>query len=527
MSLTKKVWEGMWTGTAASMIENVLRIPRMMIVARVLGPELYGILGIFGVFREFIGKFIQLGTGDAVIQFLAAARGRKDYTHIGATMRAAGLIRLVTISVCLSLVLVFEKELITWLSKYPAAENLSLPDIMWLVRLLLIGIVIQAMEGPLGNALQGFQAWRSLLVVRIVGAFASTGLPIIAALGGYHLLGIVVAQQVAFFIIAVTIAWYYFKKVSPILERPDFSETLHTVRPVLVFGLPLIFSQIFRLVYTYADQLMLASMGKGAEGIGYYEVARNVALMLAFVPTLLRSVMFPASAEFYADQNLKRLEALFTFMVKHLFWFLLPLGVWMSVLSPLIVEIVAGPQYIPAAPGLTWLAMLMVMRAFGVPFFTCLVGALGRTKEQFYISAAGGALNVLLNMYWIPMFGYMGAVYATATGHLLSFTMAVLFLMPHMKLNFPLRRMFICTVFAAATAILLNIGYSYHKIAPIVLLPLATIIYIWGIIRFGLFDWQDLEYVDRLVAPVTRRYRFLKHFLEKYATPTRPKDRLN
>lgn len=516
----------MWTGTAASIIENILRFPRMMIVTRVLGPELYGILGVLGVFREFLGRFIQLGTGDAVIQFLAASKGRKDYAHIGATMRAAGYIRLVTISICLVSVLTFENKLTIWLSKYPAAENLPLSDIVWLIRLLLIGVIIQAMEGPLGNALQGFQAWRSLLVVRIIGAFAGTGLPIIAALAGYHLLGIWVAQQMAFLIIALAITWYYFKKVSPILEVPKFSETLSTVRPVLVFGLPLIFSQILRLVYTYADQLMLASMGKGAEEIGYYEVARNLALMLVFVPTLLRSVMFPASAEFYADKNIRRLEALFTFMVKHLFWFLLPLAVWMSVLSPLIVEIVAGTQFIPAAPGLTWLAMLMVMRAFGVPFFTCLVGALGRTKEQFYISASGGALNVILNIFWIPLYGYMGAIYATAMGHLLSFSLGVLFLTPHMKLNFPLRRMLVCTLFVASTVIMLDMGYAYHKVLAILLLPVAGVIYVGGIVRFGIFDSQDLEYLERLLPPVIKRISFLRHFMAQYATQTRPEDML-
>jgi len=344
MSLTKKVWDGLWTGTAASVFENILRIPRMMIVTRVLGPEFYGLLGLFGVFREVAGKFIQLGTGDAIIQFLAVHKAKQANEKISATMGAAALIRLVTIFISLVLYVVFEADLVLWMKKYPATAHVSPREMIWLLRLLITGIVIQAIEGPFGNALQGFQAWKSLLVVRIIGALASAGFPILAALLGFHLLGIVVAQQLAFVVMAVSIFYYYWIKVKVHLERPPLKNVAAQLKPVLLFGLPLILSQFFRLVYTYTDQLMLAGMGKAAAELSYYEVARNAAGMLVFVPALLRSVMFPASAEFYAHKQKERLQALFTFMVKHLFWFLFPLGLWMAALAPLAMKIIACPD---------------------------------------------------------------------------------------------------------------------------------------------------------------------------------------
>ena len=521
MSLTKKIWDGLWTGTAASVFENLLRIPRMMVMTRVLGPEFYGLLGLFGVFREVVGKFIQLGTGDAVIQFLASAKINQNTKSMSETMGAASLIRLITICVSLAGFLIYEQDLVLWVKRYPATLHVRPNEMIWLFRVLMVGIVIQALEGPLGNALQGFQAWKSLLVVRIIGAMASTGLPIAAALMGFHLLGIVVAQQLAFVVIALVITYYYWLRVKPHLTQPGVKQIIAQLKPVLLFGLPLIFSQFFRLIYTYTDQLMLAGMGKVAAELSYYEVANNAAAMLVFVPALLRSVMFPASAEFYAQKDKIRLQALFTFMVKHLFWFLLPLGAGMAVLSPLAIEIIAGEQYLPASKALAWLALFVVMQSFGVPFFTCLVGSLGRTKDQLYIAIAGGGLNVLLNYLWIPTHGFMGAVYATGVGHLLGFLLACFFLSPHMKLNFPLRSIFVSTTLTAVTSGFLYLSMQCHLVLVILVAPILAFFYVVGLGCFGVFDNQDLGYLMRLFSSLNFKFNSVEGFFTKYARPAK------
>lgn len=516
----------MWTGTAAAIIENILRIPRMVITTRLLGPELYGILGICGVFRDFVGPIIQLGTGDAIIKFLAADHASKNYSHAGAVMRAAGIVRLVMAALVVLICFLWEKELIAWLATYKAVQNLPLDDLFWLGRLLLVGILINAAEGPLGNALQGFQAWRSLLIIRIISAVASNGLPILAALIGFRLLGIVLSQQIAFAILALAITWYFFKIVSPRLRRVKIFEAMANIPPVLKFGLPLIFSQLLYVIQTNTNQIMMVGMNLSGEEIGYYEVARNIAVMLAFVPTILRTVMFPASSEFFVDKNIRRLEALFTFMVKHLFWFLLPLAAWMSLLAPLVVEIVSGPQYAPASRALQWLAIVMIMQSFSVPFYTCLVGAHGQTKKQFYISLISVTLNIGLSYMLIPVYSYMGTVYTTAICSVVGFVLAVIFLMPHMKLNFPVRRMAICVFFVSITCIILYGGYAINRIILIPVIPAVLSIYVYGIIRFGFFDRQDVDYLNRLFSPVMKKFSFLQKFLEQYTVPVREHEKL-
>ena len=271
---------------------------------------------------------------------------------------------------------------------------------------------------------------------------------------------------------------------------------------------------------------MLAGLGKAAADLSYYAVARNSASMLGFIPALLRSVMFPASAEFYAQKDRARLQALFTFMVKHLFCFLFPLSTWMAFLAPVAITVIAGETYLPAAQALVWIAFFISMRAFGVPFFTCLVGALGRTKDQFYISALSGGLNVLLNYFFIPKFGFMGAVYATAICHGLSFSMAWFFLRSHMKLIFPVYPMLICVGLSCTTGWFLWLCMGWHMAILAAALPFVAIVYALSIIRFGIFDLQDVGYLKNILPSLTGRYGAVDKYLLKYARPTKTENLL-
>ncbi|UZP67555.1 flippase [Desulfovibrio mangrovi] len=526
MGLLHKIWDGVWTGTVASIYEALMKIPRMMVMTRILGPEWYGLLGLFGMARDVAGTFAQLGTGDAIIHHLAAAKAADDTERMGATLGAAGIIRLCTLFVLVLGVVLFRAEFVELAQDLPALASVRPDTLELIIVLLTIGVAVQIIEGPFGNALQGAQAWRALLVVRIINITASTILAIAAALLGLHLIGIVAAQQVGFIITAGVVFWFYLRYVRSTLKSPTFRQSLAEMRPVLLFALPLVLGQLFRYIYTYTDQLMLAAIGKAVAELSYYEVARNAAGMLAFVPTLLRSVMFPAASEFKVGRSLSELEALFAFMSKHLCWIMAPLALWMTAVSSLAIRVVAGEQYAVAAPALSWLAALMVINGFGVSLFTCLVGALGRTREQFVIEASGGGLNVALNYLLIPEYGFMGAVYATVTVKALGLMLGSFLLSRHMRLLFPARQALVCLVSATALGGVLWCAMQLSDWLVFLLLPFVAAGYLWSTVRFGVLDAQDLEYVNRLAGKLLARVAVLQGFVTRHAVPVMDKYRI-
>ena len=501
------------------MVEYALRIPRIMVMTRVLGPEFYGVLGLFAVFREILGKLMGLGTGDAVIQFLAESKKKSEETRMAATLSAANWVRFIMVLFSITLVFFGEDYFVEWISTFPAVSEISIGQLIWLIRLLLIGVFVQAIEAPFGNALQGFQAWRALLVVRILGAFASTLMPIGAALLGFGIVGIVFAQQAAFALMAVFILIAYIKIVRPFLKTPQFREKLTLCREILRFGLPLVFSSFFFMIYTYTDNLMLASMGNGPEDLSFYELARNLTAILLFAPTLIRSVMFPATAEFFSEVNIPRLEALFAFMFKHLFLSMLPVCACFSVFSSVIIQIVSGEKFLEASPGLAFLALLIIFRALGVPLFTCLVGAFRATDKQFIITLIGGILNVILNFFFIPKFGYMGAIYATAIGYFVSLPLGFYFLSKNMKIIVPWKTLLSSVIACVFIVAVLELCLRFNLFLAIGFIPFMGLLYAYLVIRWGAFDMQDFERASFIIERIPSKLVFVKNFLFRNAKP--------
>ena len=519
MSLLHKIREGVWTGTAAMVVEYALKIPRMMVMTRFLSPELYGLLSLFGMFRTIVGQFVQFGSGDAVIKFLSSGKAGNEREQMSATMGAAGIIRTATMAVLLVATILFEDQIAIWLRTYPALAVLDRTELLWIIRLLLAGVAIQAAEGPLGNALQGFQAWRTLLVVRIVSALATTILPAAAVLLGFRLVGVVAAQQASFLVVAVMIFISYRRKVAPLLRRVRFAEAWRATPRVFRFGFPLVLSSFFQTLYNYTDQVMLTGMGKMAQELSYYSAGMSLASFIGVVPVLMRNVMFPAASEYGQTREIERLEALLRFMAKHFFWLLLPVAFWGAALSNEILLLISGAAYLPAAPVLGWLAVSRVLVGLGTAVFICLVGALGRTREQFFVSASVGLLNLGLNYLLISRHGYMGAVWATCICRVVGLTLGTYILSRYMRVRPPLRAMGVCL----ALSLPLSGGlYAAHLALGLFALPLvlpAALVYGYGIVRLGVFDSQDVEYLERVLGRFHSRIGGMLAFLRRNSAP--------
>jgi len=67
-SLTAKVRSGVLWNLAGQVAQQVLRIGFSVLLARLLTPREFGLMGMVGVFTGFAGIFIELGLGQAIIQ---------------------------------------------------------------------------------------------------------------------------------------------------------------------------------------------------------------------------------------------------------------------------------------------------------------------------------------------------------------------------------------------------------------------------------------------------------------------------
>jgi O-antigen/teichoic acid export membrane protein len=203
------------------------------------------------------------------------------------------------------------------------------------------------------------------------------------------------------------------------------------VRELLWAAWPLALSGVVLMLQARLDQLLLAELAGDAE-LGQYGVALRLAEGLVFGAAVLSSTLFPvlvaARRESFAAFHQRLLHAYRACILAAL-----AVSLPLALLAPWLVPALFGPAYEPAG----WLLTLMAGRVF--------LAFVGTARSLFllvedlqrwatFTLVVGTLVNLLLNLWWIPAHGAVGAVWAS----LLSFavtTFAVDLLHPRARGN--------------------------------------------------------------------------------------------
>ncbi|NCD70409.1 flippase [Mucilaginibacter agri] len=179
---------------------------------------------------------------------------------------------------------------------------------------------------------------------------------------------------------------------------------------LLKYSWPLAFSAVLVTIYMKIDQIMIPMYTKASE-LGIYKTAADLSENWYFIPVAIVSSVFPAimnARKTDVDRYHKRLQNMYDLMV------LLSLGIaiTMSLGSTFIYHLLYKPAFWNGAPILSvhvWAGLFVFL---GVASSQYLI-AEGYTKLAMLRTGMGAIVNVVLNIFWIPEYGIIGAAYAT------------------------------------------------------------------------------------------------------------------
>lgn len=184
-------------------------------------------------------------------------------------------------------------------------------------------------------------------------------------------------------------------------------------KKLLSLSWPLIISGIMVSLYMNIDQLMLHEMiGPAAQG--KYTTAVNFSAAWYFVPSVIVSSLFPAILNARRDnpeRYQKRLQNLYNLMV----WFSMSFAIIVTFASPLIYKLLK-PEFADAAPILAvhvWSGVFVFLGTANGQFMI----AEDLNKLTFIRTGIGALFNILLNLWFIPQMGIMGAAIATLVAY--------------------------------------------------------------------------------------------------------------
>ena len=164
------------------------------------------------------------------------------------------------------------------------------------------------------------------------------------------------------------------------------------------------------VVWDRSDIVFLKWLSRDITQISFFSAAFGLTEKVLLLPQTFNSALGASlMAQYGRDSG--RLPSMVITAVRYILLFAFPMLLGMAVLSPSIIPIIYGHQYLPAIPVLAVAAVLAIPKSMIQPAQQ----ALQATENQGFLVWWGcicGAVNVALDLLLIPHFAAVGAAWA-------------------------------------------------------------------------------------------------------------------
>ena len=318
---------------------RLLVLATMVVLARLLTPEEFGIVAFAAVAVNWLAVLKDLGLGGAVIQ-------RRDDTE-----EAAQTVYVLNLAMSVLLTLG------TALAAPAVASFFREPLVVPILRVLSFTFVIQALGSIHVVLLRRNLDFRRKLVPDVGQAIIKGIASVAFALAGFGVWALVWGQLIGALASSI-LAWV----VLP--WKPRFRLHRRLVRPLMRFGMPLMLTDIQAAVWSNLDYVIVGRM-LGGTALGVYTLAyRLPELLILSVWRVLGAAIFPFFSSIQQFPDLLRKGFLATIRYSQIV--VVPLCVGLFITAGPAVEVLFGEQWRGAVPVLRLLAVFALVGSVGV-----------------------------------------------------------------------------------------------------------------------------------------------------------------
>lgn len=165
-------------------------------------------------------------------------------------------------------------------------------------------------------------------------------------------------------------------------------------------------------IYTNLDTVMLGFM-KGSEEVGYYNAAVKIKGVLLSIVTSLGAVLLPRCSYFVEKGMIDEFKRISSKAINFVFLFATPVMVYFILFAKQGIYFLSGSAYADAI-----IPMKIIMPTILLIGLTNILGIqilvpLGKEKFVLYSEIAGAVVDLLFNVFFIPVHGASGAAMGT------------------------------------------------------------------------------------------------------------------
>ncbi|HRA71914.1 MAG TPA: lipopolysaccharide biosynthesis protein [Flavobacterium sp.] len=364
-----------------------------IVLARILMPEDFGLIGMLTIFIVLSQTFIESGLGIGLIQ-------RQDSTDIDfSTVFVFNL----GVSSCFYLLLFFTSPLISTFFNQPQLTDL--------IRVLGLNLLIIALAIVQRTKLTIAIDFKSIAKSNVIGMVVGGVFGVIAARNGYGVWALVI--QTLLGSLATSVSLWVFSNWSP-----SFAFSKKSFKLLFGYGSKLLIAGLYAQILNNVYNICLGKFYPTAS-LGYYTKAKSFAdLSAGTVVSVIQQVTFPILTSVQDDRA--KLVSIYSRLIRMSAFFIIPLMTLIALLAKPIVILLLTEKWVSLIPLLQWMVFARIFFPMSALNMS-LLNAVGRSDLFLKVDLSKLPLTILAMVITIPL-----GVKAMIIGHVVTSALAFL-----------------------------------------------------------------------------------------------------
>jgi len=405
-SLGYRIARGAFWSVLGTLFSRGFALASFIVVARILGREIFGELGIIQSTVSMFGVFAGFGLGLTANKHVAEFRD-KDPSKAGRIMALSSTVSFITGGV-MALILVIISP---WLAK----NILAAPHLGGLLKISAIVLFFEAVNGAQTGALAGFEAFKSIAKVNFIVGIAT--FPIMV--GGVFIAGL--EGTVWALVVTRGLNWLLNHLM---LRREASRKNINIILtgctrelPVLwKFSFPAFLSMALFGPVNWICHAMLVNQPNGYGEMGIFNAANRWYSALLFFPNTASMAVLPILSERLGIRDKSGASRILSYTMRGSLIYALPIVLILSIFSPQIMSLY-GNDFASS-----WPILIVVLFTAGLISVQAPVGKIIAASGRMWIGMTmnlGWALCYIAGTYLLVGKGAIGLASARAIAYII------------------------------------------------------------------------------------------------------------
>lgn len=470
MNTARRITANFLSLLTSEFISKIIQLAIFIFLARSLGKEEFGVFSFGIAFGLLIVIIADFGLGTLLIREIS--RNKKEASRY---LSNAFIVKIFLVIITISVAYIF-------------LNLMGYEDEVKLVAYIMLSFtILQSFTDLYYSIFRSFERMHYDAAMKIARMLILSIVMFYAIRNNFSILTASLAfpiTELIVFIMTISLVYTRFIRIS---WGIDWKLSINLLRKSSFFCLSVAFSSMFM----YIDSIMLSKLRSTAD-VGIYAAASNIILALIFIPMMYANAIYPVISRLYISSK-KTLKLAYERSFKYMLIVGLAVSAGVYSTSDKIILLLYGKGYTPSSIVLSILAWYLFLRFVNViSGFT--LSSIDRQGSRLFSQGSTALLSIILNMIFIPVYGFIGAAIATLITEIIFFLVYTSFIFKYgIRIN--LVRMFMKPVIAAFTMII-ALSFVENLFAAFLL---GTFVYIAMLFVLRIVDNEDRRILSKII----------------------------